>query len=158
MELWWYHSYLPLYLNNHLGSKCMMGLTTFISLKLIWFPLSVTTIPHDSIQKLFLIFHFMWYLLHQVFQCISSYGFENNTSLLITSLSSQSTNDLGSSLWFKNVDTDYWSLNNENNQERMATKMPLIQICGMAILNLRNSRQYTWAFLSLTHSVVKFNG
>ena len=92
------------------------------------------------------------------FQCLSSYGFENNTSLLITSLSSQSTNDLGSSLWFKNVDTDYWSLNNENNQERMATKMPLIKMCGMAILNLRNSRQFTWAFLSLTHSVVKFNG
>ena len=92
------------------------------------------------------------------FQCISSYGFENNTSLLITSLSSQSTNDLGSSLWFKNDDTDYWSLNNENNQERMATEMLLIKMCGMAILNLRNSRQYTWAFLSLTHSVVKFNG
>ena len=94
----------------------------------------------------------------EFFQCISSYGFENNTSLLITSLSSQSTNDLSSSLWFKNVDTDYWSLNNENDQERMATKMPLIKMCGMAILNLRNSRQYTWAFLSLTYSVVKFNG
>ena len=118
----------------------------------------MTTISHDSTQKLFLIFHFMWYLLHQAFQCISSYGFENNTSLLITSLSSQSTNDLSSSLWFKNVDTDYWSLNNEYNQERMTTKMSLIKMCGMAIPTLRNSRQYTWAFLSLTYSVVKLNG
>ena len=105
-----------------------------------------------------IIFHFMWYLLHQLFQCISGYGFKNNTSLLITSLSSQSTNDLSSSLWFKNVDTDYWSLNNEYNQERMTTKMSLIKMCGMAIPTLRNSRQYTWAFLSLTYSVVKLNG
>ena len=134
--------------------KCKLSKQTLILFKLAWQLYLMIAFKSYSI-----IFHFMWYLLHQVFfQCISSYGFENNTSLLITSLSSQSTNNLGSSLWFKNVDTDYWSLNNENNQERMATEMLLIKMCGMAILNLRNSRQYTWAFLSLTHSVVKFNG
>ena len=133
--------------------KCRLSKQILILFKLAWQLYLMIDFKSYSI-----IFHFMWYLLHQVFQCISNYGFENNASLLITSLSSQSTNDLGSSLWFKNVDTDYWSLNNENNQERMATKMPLIKMCGMAILNLRNSRQYTWAFLSLTHSVVKFNG
>ena len=59
MELWWYHSYLPLYLNNHLGSKCMMGLTAFICLKLIWFPLSVLTL--FSVKWSYHIKFIFWY-------------------------------------------------------------------------------------------------
>ena len=73
-------------------------------------------------------------------------------SRAIRFLKFQSTNDLNSSLCFKHVDTDYESLNNVDEQEKMSTNMLLIKMRGNGCTEiLRKSRQ-SYMSISIPHS------